>query len=70
MHRKILKDIECMSGTGWVVDDLSYECQNCGATNNRQIHVHRFICDECGYSSRVEYGQQHLMRITSDAHHE
>lgn len=68
MKRKTLKDIECMSGTGWIPDsdDVDLECPNCGEILDNSKRKKTMICYECGERLKLEYGQQFLVRVMFD----
>ena len=62
MKRKILSDIECMSGTGWMPDsaDFEIECPECGEILEEKKNL--FVCDN-GHKFKIERGVQYMVRI-------
>lgn len=63
MKRKVLSDIECMSGTGWYPDDIEVECLECGEMISLVSPKRKYKCKECGFTFKMEYGKLHLMRV-------
>jgi transposase-like protein len=62
MKRRILKDIDCMSGTGWVSEENVIECPYCGEEQDIINKITIRKCKECGKIFVMEYGSQYLMR--------
>jgi Zn finger protein HypA/HybF involved in hydrogenase expression len=63
MKIKLLKDIDCMSGTGWMPEDGDcFECPNCF----QEIEIYNKVkikCHQCGKQLKIEKGIQHMIRI-------
>jgi DNA-directed RNA polymerase subunit RPC12/RpoP len=56
-----LKDIDCMSGTGWIPRESEIECPYCSHYNTIS-NKNTKTCSSCKKIFNIEYGVQHLMR--------
>lgn len=65
MKRKILKDFECMSGSGWFPDDYdALECPHCWASlENPSSKDKKIKCPECNKVLKIERGIQYMIRL-------
>lgn len=62
MKRKILKDEECMSGTGWVSEENIIDCPYCGEEKDITHRVKYIKCHNCNGTFEMQYRQRLFMR--------
>ena len=63
MKRRILTDVECMSGTGWYPEDDWLECPNCWADIVEEEIKGKIKCSSCNTSFNVLKGQLNLIKL-------
>lgn len=64
LQRKILSDIECMSGTGWYYEDnIEMLCLECEGKLKLNTNLTKGKCKCCGKAFTIEYGKMYLRRI-------
>jgi DNA-directed RNA polymerase subunit RPC12/RpoP len=65
MKRKILTNLEAMSGTGWIPEDDLIECPNCGE-NFDLPDKPTVVCPRCKHKIKIEIGQINLHRVKEE----
>jgi len=63
MERKLLTDVECMSGTGWYNEDIEAECPECGCDIELINYKDTIFCPGCKKNFIIIYGKQHYWKI-------